>query len=85
MAAAVNDFFVRRPEPVQPLEFPHDIHVSRKIGCTEYCHEGATTQAVAGLPSVRTCLLCHNAIATDRPRIQLITSMAEKGHDLAWQ
>lgn len=85
MAAAVNDFFVRRPEPVQPVEFPHNTHVGRKIGCTEYCHEGVTTQAVAGLPSVRTCMICHNAIATDRPRIQHITALADKGHDLAWQ
>jgi Cytochrome c7 and related cytochrome c len=82
---AFNDFLVRRPDPVQPIEFPHNIHVGRKIACSEYCHEGVTTQAVAGLPSVRTCMICHNAIATDRPRIQLITAMREKGQDLAWQ
>jgi hypothetical protein len=85
LAVAVNDFLVRRPAPVQPIEFPHDIHVTRKIACTEYCHEGVTTQAVAGLPSVRTCMLCHNAIATDRPRIQVIAAMRERGLDLAWQ
>lgn len=85
LGAAFNDFLVRRPDPVQPIEFPHNTHVGKKIGCTEYCHEGVSTQAVAGLPSVRTCMICHNAIAADRPRIQLITSMREKGLDLAWQ
>jgi len=40
---------------------------------------------VAGLPSVRTCMICHNTIATDRPRIQQITAMREQGIDLAWQ
>ena len=85
MAAALNDFLGKRPDPVQPVEFPHNIHVGRKIACTEYCHEGVTEQAVAGLPSVRTCMLCHRAIATDRPQIKLITSMREKGRDLAWQ
>jgi hypothetical protein len=83
--AALNDFLSRRPEPVQPLEFPHVIHVGKKIACTEYCHESVTMGPVAGLPSVRTCMICHNAIATDRPRIKLITEMRAKGIDLAWQ
>lgn len=82
---AVNDFLVRRPAPVQPIEFPHDVHVQKEIACTEYCHETVTTGPVAGLPSVRTCILCHNAIATDRPRIKLITEMRRNGIDLAWQ
>src|SRR5262245_63790245 len=66
--AAFADFLATHPDPVQPLEFPHLIHVGKKIACTEYCHEGVTTGAVAGLPSVRTCMICHNTIATDKPR-----------------
>ena len=30
-------------------------------------------------------MICHAAIATDRPLIQQITAMSEKGIDLAWQ
>lgn len=83
--AAVDDFFGRRPEPVQPIEFPHNVHVGKQIACTEYCHETVTMGPVAGLPSVRTCMICHNSIARDRPRIQRITEMRAKGIDLAWQ
>jgi cytochrome c7-like protein len=83
--AAFADFLATHPDPVQPLEFPHVIHVGKKIACTEYCHEGVTTGPVAGLPSVRTCMICHNAIATDKPRIQQITAMRKQGLDLAWQ
>ena len=83
--AALNDFFGRRPDAVQPIEFPHNIHIGKGIKCTEYCHEPVTTGPVAGLPSVRTCMICHEAIATDRPRIQQITAMRDKGLDLAWQ
>ena len=55
--------------PQQPVEFPHNIHYGKKISCTEYCHESVTTGPVAGLPSVRTCMVCHNAIASgDVPR-----------------
>ena len=82
--AAVSDFFGRLPEGEQPIEFPHNTHINMNIGC-ETCHEGVMTGPVAGLPSVRTCMICHEAIATDRPRIQQITALRDKGLDLAWQ
>lgn len=84
VAAAVNDFFGRRAAPQQPLEFPHNIHVSKDIPCVT-CHEGVETGARAGIPGLRTCMVCHTAIATDRPRIQQITKMQDDGRDLAWQ
>ena len=85
VAAAVNDFFDYRREPEQPLEFPHNIHAGKQIACTEYCHEAVSTGPVAGLPSVRTCMVCHNTIATNRPRIRQLTAMRERGEDFVWQ
>ncbi len=85
LGEAVNHFLYRMPDPEQPIEFPHDIHVANQIGCTEYCHESVTMGPRAGLPGVRTCMICHSAIATERPRIQQITKMQEQGIDLAWQ
>jgi hypothetical protein len=84
-SAALNAFLDVRAEPEQPLDFPHNIHAGKQIACTDYCHEAVSTGPVAGLPSVRTCMICHNTIATDRPRIQQITAMRERGEDLAWQ
>ncbi len=83
--AAVNDYFWVKSTPTQPIEFPHVTHVEKGLTCTDYCHETVTKGPRAGLPSVNTCLICHIAIATDRPRIQQITAMQEKGIDLAWQ
>jgi hypothetical protein len=85
VAAAARDFFGMRPDPVQPIEFPHDVHVAQGLTCTDYCHEGATKAPVAGLPSIKTCMICHAAIATDRPRIQQLAALEAKGQDLAWQ
>jgi hypothetical protein len=85
VGGAFNDFLGRRPEPVQPIEFPHNTHIMQGLTCTEYCHENVTKGPVAGIPSVRTCMICHVAIATDRPRIQQITAMSDKGLDLNWQ
>jgi hypothetical protein len=88
--SAVNDFFGRRPEPTQPVQFPHKRHVELgkngpELKCTEVCHEGVSTSPVAGLPSVNTCLGCHETIATDKPIIKQFTAMRDKGLDLAWQ
>lgn len=85
VAAAVNDFFDRRPTPEQPFDFPHNIHAGKQIACTEYCHESVSTGPEAGLPSVRQCLACHNTVATNRPRIRQITAMRDRGEDFAWQ
>ncbi len=85
LGAAVNDFFGVTTTPVQPIEFPHNIHIEQGLTCTEYCHESATKGPVAGLPSVNTCMICHAAIATDKPRIQHITALYDKGLDLEWQ
>jgi hypothetical protein len=30
-------------------------------------------------------MICHNTIATSRPRIQRITALRDQGLDLAWQ
>ena len=84
VAAAVNDFFGRRPILEQPFEFPHDIHIGREIACA-VCHEGVETGPVAGLPSVSTCMICHAAIATDTERIQQLTALSEQGIDLEWK
>ncbi len=83
-AAAVNDFFDRRPPAVQPLEFPHNTHIAKDIAC-DTCHEGVATGPVASLPSVKVCMVCHEAIATDRPLIKQITAMRDEGRDFAWQ
>ena len=82
---AFRAFFDIRPDEVeQPVAFSHQLHLEKELVCTD-CHEGVERGPVAGLPSVNTCLVCHSQIATDRPIIQDITSMQEKGVDLAWR
>ena len=82
---AVRHFFDIRPAVQQPFPFPHNVHAAQKIGCTDYCHESATKGPVAGIPDVRTCMVCHSAIATERPLIQTLADFEKRGIDLAWQ
>jgi hypothetical protein len=85
LAEATRDFFGVRPRAEQPIPFPHKTHIEKELTCTDYCHESVTKGPVAGLPSVKTCMICHDAIATDRPLIQQITNLQKSGRDLAWQ
>lgn len=82
---AVRDFFGIRPTAEQPIPFPHNVHVEKGLMCTDYCHESVTKGPKAGIPSVNTCMICHVAIATDRPLIQTITAYHQRGEDLPWQ
>jgi len=86
-AAAVRDFFLIRPAAEQPIPFPHKTHIEKAmLKCTETCHESVTKGPVAGIPSVKTCMICHDSIATDRPLIMKITNdYYKKGIDLPWQ
>jgi hypothetical protein len=52
--------------------------------CTD-CHETVERGPVAGIPSVKTCMICHSQIATDRPLIKEVTSYSEKGIEIPWQ
>ena len=85
IADAANDFFNIRPAAVQPFPFPHKTHVAKAIACTDYCHDSVQKGPVAGLPSVKTCMICHDSIATDRPLIKQVADYQKRGVDIAWQ
>ena len=84
-AAAVRDFFGARPNAEQPIPFPHAVHITKGLTCTDYCHESATKGPIAGLPSVKACMICHDAIATERPIIQQLADYQKRGVDISWQ
>ena len=81
---AARSYFGLRADPRQPFPFSHQIHLAKELLCTD-CHEGVERGPRAGLPSINTCMICHSQIATDRPLIQQLSAMHEKGLDLAWQ
>ena len=84
MAAAARDYFNMHPTPRQPLPFPHKVHIAKQALCTD-CHETVERGPVAGIPSVKTCMICHSQIATDRALIKEVTRYSEKGIEIPWQ
>jgi hypothetical protein len=83
-ADAARDFFAIRPAAVQPIPFPHKTHIAKKAVCAD-CHESADKGPIAGIPSVKTCMICHSQIATDKPLIKQVTGYADKGLEIPWQ
>jgi hypothetical protein len=84
LADAVKEFVGWRATPVQPIAFPHNRHIANGIDCTT-CHIGVDKGAVAGIPSAKLCMTCHEIFATDRPEIKKLTAYYNSGLDISWQ
>ena len=70
---------------VQPIAFPHNVHVQTfKIDC-QYCHTDARRSEFAGLPSVTRCMGCHKITAADKPEIKKLAEYAAKSQPIPWQ
>ncbi len=48
------------------------------------CHVYADKSPMAGLPSARKCMGCHRFIAKDKPGIQTLSALFEKGEAPRW-
>lgn len=84
VASAARDFFNVHPAARQPIAFPHKTHIAKQAMCTD-CHETVERGPIAGIPSVKTCMICHSQIATDRPLIKEVTSYSDRGIEIPWQ
>ena len=74
---------IARPS-VQPIAFPHVVHVQQyKIEC-RYCHADARRSEYAGLPSVERCMGCHKITAADKPEVKKLAEYAAKREAIPW-
>jgi hypothetical protein len=72
------------PAPGQPVAFSHKKHITEaKMACND-CHEPSKNGATLAIPQPAKCMLCHAAIATDKPDIQRIADAAKNEQTLAW-
>jgi hypothetical protein len=55
-------------DPVQPINFPHPVHVKTLGMNCLYCHFSANKSPDPGLPAVNTCMGCHEIfVGPQRP------------------
>jgi cytochrome c7-like protein/class III cytochrome C family protein len=69
---------------VQPINFPHSVHVQQyKIDC-QYCHADARRSEYAGLPSVERCMGCHKIAGAALPEIKKLAEFSAKQQAIPW-
>jgi hypothetical protein len=82
---AMRHFFGIRREAQQPLAYTHRPHIEiAELQC-DFCHATVSTGPQAGIPGVKTCMTCHEFIATDRPEIQKLAAYNSRGEDIPWE
>jgi hypothetical protein len=68
----------------QPISFSHRVHAGKKeISCL-MCHPHVTTRAVAGIPPLETCMLCHSRIAVHYPEIEKVRAHFDQNEPVLW-
>ncbi|GAB4335323.1 MAG: cytochrome c3 family protein [Calditrichia bacterium] len=71
--------------PEQPINFSHKIHVSKvQLECT-HCHTTVEKSEFAGIPSVQTCMTCHESVKTESPEIQKLTKYWKEKRPVPWK
>ena len=68
----------------QPISFNHKTHVTQGIECSA-CHPHYKEQTFSGLPTLKTCLECHNEPLTESPEEEKIRQFHKKGEEVSWK
>ena len=70
--------------PIQPVAFPHSVHVEQLgIDC-RYCHSAVERSWYSNVPAAGTCMNCHNQVLKDDPRLALVRESAATGKPIPW-
>ena len=71
-------------QPIQPVPFPHDIHVTQLGMDCRYCHSFVEVAAQSNVPNTATCMNCHTQVAKDNPKLQPVQESWKSGQPVEW-
>ena len=72
------------PGPDQPIPFSHALHAGTyQIECL-YCHSGTDRSRMAGVPSVETCMGCHEQFGQDLEGVQILKKYWDEKKPIEW-
>ena len=71
-------------QPIQPVGFPHSVHVDQLGLDCRYCHSAVEKSWYSNIPSSSTCMNCHNQVLKDDARLALIRESAQTGKAIPW-
>ena len=71
-------------QPIQPVPFPHDIHVTQLGMDCRYCHDDVERSWYSNVPASGVCMNCHNQVLKDDARLALVRESAATGKPIPW-
>jgi hypothetical protein len=69
--------------PVQPIPYSHQTHLAIGLEC-KTCHKNPEPGNWMTFPATSICMSCHITVATQKPSIQKLTSLAKTGQPIPW-
>jgi hypothetical protein len=71
-------------QPIQPVAFPHSVHVTQLGLDCRYCHNGVEKSWYSNIPATSVCLNCHNQVLKDDDRLAMVRDSAVSGKPIPW-
>ena len=71
-------------QPIQPVAFPHSVHVDQLGLDCRYCHSAVEKSWYSNVPASSTCMNCHNQVLKDDPRLALVRESFSTGKPIPW-
>jgi hypothetical protein len=68
----------------QPIAFNHQKHIQNNVQC-EVCHQYYAKSNIAGLPSVRVCIRCHEDVIFLTPEKEKLQRYSRSGEEIPWK
>jgi formate-dependent nitrite reductase cytochrome c552 subunit len=71
-------------QPIQPVAFPHSVHVKQLGLDCRYCHNAVEKSWYSNIPATSVCMNCHNQVLKDDPRLAVVRDSAATGKPIEW-
>src|SRR5690242_1510909 len=71
-------------QPIQPVPFPHDIHVTQLGMDCRYCHSYVEVSSHSNVPTTQTCMNCHTQVQANNPKLAAVRESWQSGNPVDW-
>jgi len=71
-------------QPIQPIPFPHDVHVKQLGMDCRYCHSFVEVAAHSNVPNTQVCMNCHSQVQKGNPKLQPLYDSWQTGKPIEW-
>ena len=68
----------------QPVNFPHNLHVTQLGLDCRYCHTTVETSSTASIPPTETCMTCHSQLRVNTPQLQAVFDSWNNKTPIEW-